>query len=35
VKAVLLSHAHLDRSGNIGLLDNAIPIVATPTVTMR
>ena len=32
VKAVLLSHAHLDHNGNIGLLDNTIPIVATHTL---
>ena len=30
VTAVLLSHAHLDHCGNIGLLDTGIPIVATP-----
>ncbi len=29
VAAVLLSHAHLDHCGNIGLLDNSIPIVAS------
>ncbi|MDD1777413.1 MAG: MBL fold metallo-hydrolase, partial [Candidatus Helarchaeota archaeon] len=31
VKAVLLSHAHLDHCGNIGLLKPTIPIVASPT----
>ena len=30
VAAVLLSHAHVDHSGNIGLLDMNIPIVASP-----
>jgi len=30
IAAVLLSHAHLDHCGNIGLLDNSIPIVASP-----
>lgn len=30
VKAVLLSHAHVDHSGNIGLLDKGIPIIASP-----
>lgn len=29
IAAVLLSHAHLDHCGNIGLLDNSIPIVAS------
>jgi glyoxylase-like metal-dependent hydrolase (beta-lactamase superfamily II) len=32
VKAVLLPHAHLDHNDNTGLLDNAIPIVATSTL---
>jgi hypothetical protein len=32
VKAVLLSYAHLDNCGNIGLLESSIPIVATPTL---
>jgi len=31
VKAVLLSHAHLDHCGNIGLLKSEIPIIASPT----
>jgi ribonuclease J len=30
IAAVLLSHAHLDHCGNIGLLDNQIPVVASP-----
>jgi ribonuclease J len=30
-EAVLLSHAHVDHCGNIGLLDPAIPIVASST----
>jgi ribonuclease J len=30
-EAVLLSHAHVDHNGNIGLLDPAIPIVASAT----
>lgn len=30
VKAVLLSHAHLDHCGNIGLLNKTIPVVASP-----
>ncbi len=30
VEAVLLSHAHLDHCGNIGLLDARIPIIASP-----
>ncbi len=30
VSAVLLSHAHLDHCGNLGLLDPQIPVVATP-----
>ncbi|WP_231844873.1 MBL fold metallo-hydrolase [Methanocella arvoryzae] len=29
VKAVLLSHAHMDHTGNMGLLDHAIPFVAS------
>lgn len=29
VRAVLLSHAHFDHCGNIGLLDGSIPIVAS------
>jgi ribonuclease J len=28
--AVLVSHAHLDHMGNIGLLDRTIPVVTTP-----
>ncbi|HTY91417.1 MAG TPA: MBL fold metallo-hydrolase RNA specificity domain-containing protein [Methanocella sp.] len=31
VEAVLLSHAHVDHNGNIGLLDPAIPVVASAT----
>jgi ribonuclease J len=30
VAAVLVSHAHADHTGNIGLLDLAIPVVASP-----
>jgi ribonuclease J len=30
IAAVLLSHAHLDHSGNIGLLKKSIPIIASP-----
>lgn len=30
IAAVLLSHAHLDHCGNIGLLDQDIPVVASP-----
>ncbi len=30
IAAVLLSHAHLDHCGNIGLLDLSIPVVASP-----
>jgi glyoxylase-like metal-dependent hydrolase (beta-lactamase superfamily II) len=32
VRAVLLSHAHLDHNGNTGLLESSIPIVGTPTL---
>ena len=31
IDAVLLSHAHMDHFGNISLLDEKIPIVASPT----
>jgi ribonuclease J len=31
VKAVLLSHAHLDHCGNIGLLQDTLPVVASGT----
>lgn len=31
VEAILLSHAHLDHCGEIGVLNEAIPIVASPT----
>ncbi len=30
IAAVLLSHAHLDHAGNLGLLEKEIPIVASP-----
>ena len=30
VSAVLLSHAHMDHGGNIGMLRKDIPIVASP-----
>ena len=30
VEAVLLSHAHVDHCGNIALLDESIPIIASP-----
>lgn len=30
VSVVLLSHAHVDHSGNIGLLDMKIPVIASP-----
>jgi ribonuclease J len=30
VSAVLLSHAHLDHCGNIGLLPNSVPVFCTP-----
>jgi len=30
VEAVLLSHAHLDHCGNVGLLDESIAVVASP-----
>jgi ribonuclease J len=31
--AVFVSHAHLDHTGNIGLLDRTIPVVTTPMTT--
>ncbi|MFX1588160.1 MAG: MBL fold metallo-hydrolase, partial [Promethearchaeota archaeon] len=31
IDAVLLSHAHMDHFGNISLLDEKIPIIASPT----
>lgn len=31
VEAVLLSHAHMDHCGNIALLHERIPVIATPT----
>lgn len=31
IEAVLLSHAHMDHFGNIGLLDTKIPTIASPT----
>ncbi len=30
VEAVLLSHAHVDHCGNIALLDESIPVMASP-----
>lgn len=30
VAAILLTHAHLDHSGNIGMLNKGIPVVASP-----
>jgi ribonuclease J len=34
VNAILLSHAHLDHFGNMGLLDSKFPIIASPTTIM-
>ena len=34
IEAVLLSHAHLDHFGNIGLLDKKYPIIASPSTIM-
>ncbi len=34
VEAVLLSHAHMDHFGNMGLLDENIPIIASPSTLM-
>ncbi|MFX1497022.1 MAG: MBL fold metallo-hydrolase [Promethearchaeota archaeon] len=31
IDAVLLSHAHMDHFGNISLLDESIPVIASPT----
>lgn len=31
VSAVLLSHAHLDHAGNIGLLERSVPVIASPS----
>ncbi|TFG29004.1 MAG: MBL fold metallo-hydrolase [Promethearchaeota archaeon] len=34
IEAILLSHAHMDHFGNIGLLDQSYPIVASPSTIM-
>ncbi len=34
VKALLLSHAHMDHCGNIGLLNTDYPIIASPSTIM-
>jgi ribonuclease J len=34
IKAVFLSHAHLDHAGAIGLLNETIPLVASPTTAI-
>ncbi len=34
IEAILLSHAHMDHFGNIGLLDTKLPIIASPSTIM-
>ena len=34
IEAILLSHAHMDHFGNIGLLDAKLPIIASPSTIM-
>ncbi|MFX0186098.1 MAG: MBL fold metallo-hydrolase [Candidatus Hodarchaeota archaeon] len=34
VQAILLSHAHMDHFGNMGLLDEKFPIIASPSTLM-